>query len=42
MDVAFQFDQMETAELLMERGYNLPIPMGGERRLDPLGRRAGR
>ena len=30
MDVAFQFDQMETAELLMERGYNLPIPMGGD------------
>ncbi|MDE2822405.1 MAG: ankyrin repeat domain-containing protein, partial [Chloroflexota bacterium] len=30
MDVAFQFDQMETAELLMERGYNLPIPIGGD------------
>ena len=30
MDVAFQFDQMETTELLLERGYSLPIPMGGE------------
>ena len=30
MDVAFQFDQMETAELLLERGYRLPIPMGGD------------
>lgn len=30
MDVAFQFDQKETAELLLERGYNLPIPMGGD------------
>ena len=30
MDVAFQFDQLETAELLMERGYSLPIPMGGD------------
>ena len=30
MNVAFQFDQLETAELLMERGYSLPIPMGGD------------
>ena len=30
MNVAFQFDQLETAELLLERGYSLPIPMGGD------------
>ena len=30
MDAAFQFDQLETAKLLMERGYRLPIPMGGD------------
>jgi len=30
MDVAFQFDQLETAKLLMKRGYRLPIPMGGD------------
>lgn len=30
MDVAFQFDQLETAKLLMKRGYSLPIPMGGD------------
>ena len=29
MDVAFNSDQLETAELLMKRGYSLPIPMGG-------------
>ena len=29
MNVPFHFDQLETAELLMERGYSLPIPMGG-------------
>ena len=29
MNVAFQFDQLETAKLLMKKGYNLPIPMGG-------------
>lgn len=28
-NVAFQFDQLETAEFLLERGYSLPIPMGG-------------
>ena len=30
MDVAFQFDQLETAKLLLKRGYSLPIPMGGD------------
>ena len=30
MNVAFQFDQLETAELLVERGYSLPIPTGGD------------
>ena len=30
MDVAFQFDHLETAKLLMKRGYSLPIPMGGD------------
>ena len=30
MNVAFQFDQLETAKLLMRRGYSLPIPMGGD------------
>ena len=29
MNVPFHFDQLETAELLLERGYSLPIPMGG-------------
>ena len=29
MNGAFHFDQLETAELLMKRGYSLPIPMGG-------------
>ncbi len=29
MNVAFHFDQLETAKLLMKRGYSLPIPMGG-------------
>ena len=30
MNVAFHFDQLETAKLLMKRGYSLPIPMGGD------------
>ena len=30
MNVAFQFDHLETAELLLERGYSLPIPTGGD------------
>lgn len=30
MNVAFHFDQLETAKLLMRRGYSLPIPMGGD------------
>ena len=29
MNVAFEYDQLETAKLLMKRGYTLPIPMGG-------------
>ena len=29
MNGAFHFDQLETAELLMKRGYSGPIPMGG-------------
>ncbi len=29
MNVAFEYDQLETAKLLMRRGYSLPIPMGG-------------
>ncbi len=29
MNVAFEYDQLETAKLLMGRGYSLPIPMGG-------------
>ena len=29
MDVAFNFDQLETAELLMKRGYSGTIPLGG-------------
>ena len=29
MNVPFHFDQLETAELLLERGYSLPMPMGG-------------
>ena len=30
MNVAFHFDQLETAKLLMKRGYSLSIPMGGD------------
>ncbi|MCY4529271.1 MAG: ankyrin repeat domain-containing protein [Chloroflexi bacterium] len=29
MNVAFEYDQLETAKLLMRRGFSLPIPMGG-------------
>ena len=29
MNVAFEYDQLETAKLLIRRGYSLPIPMGG-------------
>lgn len=30
VNVAFEYDQLETAKLLMRRGYSLPIPMGGD------------
>ncbi len=30
MNVAFEYDRLETAKLLMKRGYSLPIPMGGD------------